>query len=160
MKLPLQIFTALSVVSFLIVSCSETPSTKASNETSVEGDGWSKWGPTLPISMNNATDLVLSDYLLSGEKLERAIWHPSSEESITLDISVDSLNTTHISTPPANGIGYLQTAPGSSMLPEDFVNAEFVDQTNLRLSARRTIPTIRRNDCDTSHSSSNTCGEL
>jgi cyclomaltodextrinase len=108
MKLPLQIFTALSVVSFLIVSCSETPKPKISNVTSVEGDGWSKWGPTLPISLNNATDLVLSDYLLSGEQLERAIWHPSSEESITLDISVDSLNTTQISTPPANGIGYLR----------------------------------------------------
>jgi cyclomaltodextrinase len=107
MKRSLKIFISFSVVTILMVRCSETPPTKNSKVISVEGDGWSKWGPTLPVRLNTSRDLILRDYLLSGEELTHAIWHPSSAQSEELAMSNDSLLTVQIPTPPANGIGYL-----------------------------------------------------
>ena len=112
-----RIFLLASVICVAIAlsNCSSTTTNheQTSSETLTEvvkklreGDGWSTWGPTLPIQLeSNSTRLNLKDYLLYGERVDSIVYfyemnHPER-------IHFNSYNDAIISKQPTNGIGLL-----------------------------------------------------
>ena len=71
-----------------------------------EGDGWSTWGPTLPIQLkSDSTSLNLKDYLLYGERVDSVVYF--HETNHPERIPFNSYNEAIISKQPTNGIGML-----------------------------------------------------
>jgi len=101
---PLFIFYSL-----IILSCGEISTSKVDNIISnTEGDGWSNWGPTLPIHLKgDSTVLHLTDYLLYNESLDSAIWNFSSNEGEAIKLKIGDNQSVVVKTKPSEGIGIL-----------------------------------------------------
>jgi len=109
------LIASLSFVAIALSNCSSTTTNheQTSSETLTEvvkklreGDGWSTWGPTLPIQLeSNSTRLNLKDYLLYGERVDSVVYF--NEMSHPERIHFNSYNDAIISKQPTNGIGLL-----------------------------------------------------
>ena len=112
-----RLFLLASVCCLVIVlsNCSSTTTNheQGSSETVKEGvkklregDGWSTWGPTLPIQLkSDSTSLNLKDYLLYGERVDSVVYF--HEMNNPERIQFNSYNEAIISKQPTNGIGML-----------------------------------------------------
>ena len=109
------LLASVCFVAIVLSNCSSTTTNheQKSSETVKEGvkklregDGWSTWGPTLPIQLkSDSTSLNLKDYLLYGERVDSVVYfhemtHPER-------IQFNSYNEAIISKQPTNGIGML-----------------------------------------------------
>ena len=109
------LLASVSCVLIVLSNCSSTTTNheQTSSETLTEvveklreGDGWSTWGPTLPIQLESkSTRLNLKDYLLYGENVDSVVYfhemnHPER-------IHFNSYNDAIITKQPTNGIGLL-----------------------------------------------------
>ena len=109
------LLASVCFVAIVLSNCSSTTTNheQKSSETVKEGvkklregDGWSAWGPTLPIQLkSDSTSLNLKDYLLYGERVDSVVYfhemnHPER-------IQFNSYNEAIISKQPTNGIGML-----------------------------------------------------
>ncbi|PCJ81493.1 MAG: alpha-amlyase [Bacteroidetes bacterium] len=105
----MKLASLLLLSSFIILSCGERTPSKVENLTAnIEGDGWSKWGPTLPIYLKgDSSVLFLSDYLLYEEILDSAIWRFSSDEGESIKMNIGDSQRVVIQPKPSEGIGIL-----------------------------------------------------
>jgi len=109
------LLASLSCAIIALSNCSSTTTDQEQTSTETlsevvkklsEGDGWSTWGPTLPIQLeSNSTRLNLKDYLLYGERLDSVVYF--HEMNNPERIHFNNYNDAIISKQPTNGIGLL-----------------------------------------------------
>lgn len=109
------LFACISCLGFTLSNCTgeSVNQEQKSSEATIEfpqkfheGNGWSRWGATLPIQLeSDSTTLKLQDYLLYGERVDSVVYFP--EISRPERMHTNRLNETIIFTQPKNGIGLL-----------------------------------------------------